>query len=44
MCNLYSITKGSQAIRDFTRAMRRDVGNMPPLPGVFDPCEKRNAR
>ena len=35
MCNLYSITKGPQAIRDFTRAMRGDVGNMPPLPGVF---------
>jgi putative SOS response-associated peptidase YedK len=35
MCNLYSITKGPQAIRDFTHAMRGDVGNMPPLPGVF---------
>jgi putative SOS response-associated peptidase YedK len=35
MCNLYSITKGPQAIRDFTRAMNGDVGNMPPLPGVF---------
>jgi putative SOS response-associated peptidase YedK len=35
MCNLYSITKGPRAIRDFTRAMRGDVGNMPPLPGVF---------
>ena len=35
MCNLYSITKGPQAIRDFARAMRGDVGNMPPLPGVF---------
>ena len=23
MCNLYSITKGPQAIRDFARAMRR---------------------
>jgi putative SOS response-associated peptidase YedK len=33
VCNLYSITKGPQAIRDFTRAMRGDVGNMPPLPG-----------
>src|SRR5271165_3711485 len=35
MCNLYSITKGPQAIRDFARAMRGDVGDMPPLPGVF---------
>ena len=35
MCNLYSITKGPQAIRDFTRAMHGDVGNMPPRPGVF---------
>jgi hypothetical protein len=35
VCNLYSITKGPQAIRDIARAMRGDVGNMPPLPGVF---------
>jgi hypothetical protein len=35
MCNLYSMTKGSQAIRDFTHAMRSDGGNLPPLPGVF---------
>jgi putative SOS response-associated peptidase YedK len=35
MCNLYSITTGPQAIRDFVRAVRSDVGNMPPLPGVF---------
>jgi putative SOS response-associated peptidase YedK len=35
MCNLYSLTKGPQAIRDFTRAMFGDVGNMPPLPGIF---------
>jgi putative SOS response-associated peptidase YedK len=35
MCNLYSLTKGPQAIRDFARAMRGDVGNMPPLPGIF---------
>ena len=30
-----SLTKAPQAIRDFTRAMRGEVGNMPPLPGVF---------
>ena len=35
MCNLYSLTKGPQAIRDFARAMLGDVGNMPPLPGIF---------
>ncbi len=27
MCNLYSITKGQAAIREFTRAMR-DTGNL----------------
>jgi hypothetical protein len=31
----HSEGKGPQAIRDFARAMRGDVGNMPPLPGVF---------
>jgi putative SOS response-associated peptidase YedK len=35
MCNLYSLTKGPQAIRDFARARLGDVGDMPPLPGVF---------
>jgi len=35
MCNLYSITKGQAAIRDFTRAMRDSTGNLPSLPGVF---------
>jgi putative SOS response-associated peptidase YedK len=35
MCNLYSITKGPQAIRDFARAMRDKTGNLPPIPGVF---------
>jgi putative SOS response-associated peptidase YedK len=35
MCNLYSITKGQQAIREFTRAMTDRVGNLPPLPGVY---------
>lgn len=35
MCNLYSITKGQQAIRDLARAMRDNAGNMPPPPGVF---------
>ena len=35
MCNLYSITKGPQAIRDFARAMREKTGNLPPIHGVF---------
>ncbi|MBP0618226.1 SOS response-associated peptidase [Jiella mangrovi] len=35
MCNLYSVTKGQQAIRDFTRATQDRTGNLPPLPGVF---------
>jgi hypothetical protein len=36
MCNLYSITKGPQAIRDFTRAVRDTIGNLPPIPGRGD--------
>ena len=28
--------KGPQAVRDFTRAMLGDVGNMPPLPDFPD--------
>ena len=35
MCNLYSVTKGQQAIREFTRAVTDKTGNLPPLPGVF---------
>jgi putative SOS response-associated peptidase YedK len=35
MRNLYSITKGQQAVRDLARAMRDNAGNMPPLPGIF---------
>jgi putative SOS response-associated peptidase YedK len=35
MCNLYSVTKGQQAIREFTRAMRDRTGNLPPLPAIF---------
>ena len=38
MCNLYSITKGPQAIRDFAHAMRDTTGNLPPIPGVFPDC------
>ena len=35
MCNLYSVTKGQQAIREPGRAMVDRSGNMPPLPGIF---------
>ncbi len=35
MCNLYSMTKGQQAIRDLARAMRDTTGNLPSLPGIF---------
>ncbi|MGF7159186.1 putative SOS response-associated peptidase YedK [Rhodoligotrophos appendicifer] len=35
MCNLYSQTKGQQAIIEFTRAMVDRTGNLPPLPGIF---------
>ena len=35
MCNLYSLTKGQQAIRELTGAMQDDLGNLPPLPGIF---------
>jgi putative SOS response-associated peptidase YedK len=35
LCNLYSITKGQQAIRQFTGAMRDRAGNMPLLPGIY---------
>src|SRR4051812_33550183 len=35
MCNLYSLTKGQQAIRELARAMRDSTGNLPPMPGIF---------
>ena len=35
MCNLYSITRSQQAIREAYRAMVDRTGNMPSLPGVF---------
>jgi putative SOS response-associated peptidase YedK len=35
LCNLYSVTKGQQAIREFTGAMRDRTGNLPPLYGIF---------
>ena len=35
MCNLYSITKGQAAIREFTRAMVDTTGILPSMPSVF---------
>ena len=35
MCNLYSITKGQQAIRELYRAATDSTGNLPSMPGVF---------
>jgi len=40
VCNLYSVTTNVEAIRQFMRAGRdlvinEDIGNFPPLPGIF---------
>jgi hypothetical protein len=35
MCNLYSQTKGQQAILEFTRAARDATGNLPMQPGIY---------
>jgi putative SOS response-associated peptidase YedK len=35
VCNLYSMTKGQQAILELSRAMRDMTGNLPMLPGIF---------
>jgi putative SOS response-associated peptidase YedK len=35
MCNLYSMTKSQQAIRDLVRATRDSTGNLPSMPGIF---------
>jgi putative SOS response-associated peptidase YedK len=35
LCNLYSVTKGQQAIHELAGAMRDKTGNLPPLPGIF---------
>jgi putative SOS response-associated peptidase YedK len=35
MCNLYSMSKGQQAIRELAGAMRDTTGNLPVLPGIF---------
>lgn len=35
MCNLYSLSKHQSGIRQMVQAMTPDVGNFPPLPGIF---------
>jgi putative SOS response-associated peptidase YedK len=35
MCNLYSLTKGQAAIRDWFRAQCDRTGNLPLFPGIF---------
>jgi putative SOS response-associated peptidase YedK len=35
LCNLYSVTKGQQAIRELAGAMRDRTGNLPQLYGIF---------
>jgi putative SOS response-associated peptidase YedK len=35
MCNLYSLTKGQQAIRELANAMIDRTGNLASMPGVF---------
>jgi putative SOS response-associated peptidase YedK len=35
MCNLYSLTKGQAAIRDWFRASHDRTGNLPLFPGIF---------
>lgn len=39
MCNLYSMTKGQQAIRDFVGALNDRTGNLPSLPSIFPDYE-----
>ena len=35
MCNIYSLTKGQAAIRDWFRAKHDRTGNLPLFPGIF---------
>ena len=35
MCNLYSLTKGQQAIREWAGVMQDRTGNLPPMPAIF---------
>ncbi len=35
MCNLYSMTKNQDAIRDLFKVKKDSAGNIPPMPGIF---------
>lgn len=35
MCNLYSVTTNQAALRALVNAFRDDLGNLPPLPGIY---------
>lgn len=35
MCNLYSVKRPQQEIRDLVKAMRDLTGNLPPMPAIF---------
>jgi putative SOS response-associated peptidase YedK len=35
MCNLYSMTTNQDAIRRLFKAVNSNVGNLPPMPGIF---------
>src|SRR5258707_11449425 len=35
MCNLSSVTKGQQAIRELAGVMRDRTGNLPLMPGIY---------
>jgi putative SOS response-associated peptidase YedK len=35
MCNLYSMSKGQQAVRELVKATRDTTGNLPSMPGIY---------
>ncbi|MBW4090399.1 MAG: hypothetical protein HIU82_04705 [Proteobacteria bacterium] len=35
MCNLYSLAKGQQVIRELAGVINDRTGNLPPFPGIF---------
>ncbi|MCX5495796.1 SOS response-associated peptidase family protein [Kaistia dalseonensis] len=35
MCNLYSMTRSQDAVRNMARVLRDQTGNLPPMPGIF---------
>lgn len=40
MCNLYSLSKHMAGVREMVRAMTPEIGNFPPLPGIFPDYSK----